>query len=75
MLQFQARSKNKPGADSKEDNHKETVPQASVKVGTSVEKKKCTHSPCPLPDGVGASDANEEAGEGSAAVAQDPKRF
>lgn len=26
-------------ADSKEDNHKETVPQASVKVGTSVGKK------------------------------------
>jgi hypothetical protein len=114
LLQFQARSKNKPGADSKEDNHKETVPQAlklnehnaaslkvgtsakstevsknienienklnehnaaSVKVGTSVEKKKCTHSPCPLPDGAGASDANEEVGEGSAAVAQDPKRF
>ena len=101
-------------ADSKEDNHKETVPQAlklnehnaaslkvgtsakstevsknieniennlnehnaaSVKVGTSVEKKKCCYSPCPLPDGVGASDANEEVGEGSAAVAQDPKRF
>ena len=60
-------------ADSKEDNHKETVPQASVKVGTSVGKK--SYSPCPLPDAVGASDANEEVGEGSAAVAQDPKRF
>ena len=46
-----------------------------MKVGTSVEKKKCCYSPCPLPDGVGASDANEEVGEGSAAVAQDPKRF
>ena len=101
-------------ADSKEDNRKETAPQAlklnehnaaslkvgtsakstevskniesiennlnehnaaSVKVGTSVEKKKCCYSPCPLPDAVGASDANEEVGEGSAAVAQDPKRF